>query len=1056
MAELKSNAEHLAETATKLPEFRNLNLGGVKDQVAEILSLIGRVEGIFSTYTKHDISHIDTMLAMLDWLVPPSTKQVMTPVDWLMTVFGIYLHDLGMVVTSAEFLERQDNQEFRGFLETIEKDPEAKDYRARAGAMNSEEKDRFFYQEFVRLHHAARIREWVTGRHSRSWGDTVEPISREITKIMERLPSRFRENLAVVCESHHKNNLDKTVIYPLAQRYGNHEHEIANVQYSALLLRTVDLIHVTKDRTPSVMYQSIRFSDLKSIDEWDKQIGTFSVHMRSREFDPSDLDSHVIEVNADFTEERPFFALTEYLSWADSEIRQSKQWADISQQKADGKGFSFPWRAIRGDIRVEGNLPRQMRFELDRGRLLDLLVGHTIYNEPTVAVRELLQNAIDAVRFQYYLDERVPPSDLSAEPSMGHVIVKWNAANKELIVEDNGIGMDLSAIENHLLRVGASFYDTPQFHSENQDFSAISRFGIGILTCFMISDNIEIITCRAGEGRRIRMTSVHADYLLKDLEIGAPELEDLEPHGTRVRLTLRPSVDLEKKTILDIVRQWVILPACEVLYSEPGMEEQTIGLQDIAEAARSLYFSGSNRAADSEDSYDVVTITPPSSDSATYEIAFLVERGRFPERSFTFAERGTQTAAVCIEGIRADWHLPGFSTRLCAVLSVRNNKRFRTTVSRDSLETDEEYMKVGILCADALLSYIRTEVERISNLEGQPLSQASTGGRVIFRPLLDSCGIWNTFNRLTDLYMELPLVVVEETIVDAGKRLESRQLHSLKEIAALTQFWTIESRTVDYLGIISRDLGRELNISSFLGRLAPELYEAKVNPIVVDAEGFSEMLLKSHSVVEITFSRRHQRTLLRWEARRETSDQHTITIDALDLDDLYRVLSNVGLESARDIGINTDERSAKKSLAQRLNRTVVGNIIGDVEAVHGVRTRIIAMLQKGSEIARLWTELQTAWMRSGSATARERSILAAAMLMFTTAVSAERHKIYTTVIYDLTKVIHPWRAIVPQANSLLEKLGVDVVLPPELQTIIGVRDRWFDATTFWRDWAKLT
>jgi hypothetical protein len=85
--------------------------------------------------------------------------------------------------------------------------------------MSDEEKDRFFYQEFVRSHHATRIREWVTGRHSRAWGETVEPISKRIAEIMEKLPPRFRENLAVVCESHHKNNLDKTDIYPLAQRY---------------------------------------------------------------------------------------------------------------------------------------------------------------------------------------------------------------------------------------------------------------------------------------------------------------------------------------------------------------------------------------------------------------------------------------------------------------------------------------------------------------------------------------------------------------------------------------------------------------------------------------------------------------------------------------------------------------------------------------------------------------------------------------------------------------------------------------------------------------------
>jgi len=48
------------------------------------------------------------------------------------------------------------------------------------------------------------------------------------------------------------------------------------VQYSAVLLRSADLLHVTKDRTPSVMYKTIRFSDPKSVTEWDKQARTFA------------------------------------------------------------------------------------------------------------------------------------------------------------------------------------------------------------------------------------------------------------------------------------------------------------------------------------------------------------------------------------------------------------------------------------------------------------------------------------------------------------------------------------------------------------------------------------------------------------------------------------------------------------------------------------------------------------------------------------------------------------------------------------------------------------
>jgi molecular chaperone HtpG len=335
MSELKTQAEQFAKLACDLPQFRNVNLAGVKDQIAEILNMIGRVEGIFSTYTKHDISHIDTMLTMLDWLVPPITKSAMTPVDWLLIVITSYLHDLGMVVTSTEYIERKENLEFVSFLEKIKKDPEGKDYVARAYSMNPEERERFLYQEFVRLHHASRIREWVTGRHSRSWGLKVKAIADEIANIMSDLPSRFRENVALVCESHHKDDLNKIDIYPLCQRYGIHEQEVGNVQYSALLLRTIDLLHVTKDRTPSVMYKIISFSDLKSINEWDRQRDTFSVYMKGRTFNPNEPKSHIIEVSADFTEERPFFALTEYLAWADRQIKQTKQWADKSQTMLD-------------------------------------------------------------------------------------------------------------------------------------------------------------------------------------------------------------------------------------------------------------------------------------------------------------------------------------------------------------------------------------------------------------------------------------------------------------------------------------------------------------------------------------------------------------------------------------------------------------------------------------------------------------------------------------------------------------------------------------------------
>ncbi|HLO16181.1 MAG TPA: hypothetical protein VK206_15210 [Anaerolineales bacterium] len=267
MAELISNAEKFADEARNLTLFKNFSLPGVKDKVSAILNMIGRVEGIFSTYTIHSIEHVDEMLKSLDWLVPPDTQKAMTCVDWLLVVLAIYLHDLGMVVTSDEYKKRMENHKFAEFLEDIQTNPTNKDYMARVERIEGEYRDRFFYQEYIRMHHATRIRELIHGRSTGQWGETIKPVFDEIADIMRELPPRFRENLGNVCESHHADNLDKREYFPLHQHYGGAEEASANVQYAALMLRTADLLHVTKDRTPSVMYKILGLSDPKSLSE---------------------------------------------------------------------------------------------------------------------------------------------------------------------------------------------------------------------------------------------------------------------------------------------------------------------------------------------------------------------------------------------------------------------------------------------------------------------------------------------------------------------------------------------------------------------------------------------------------------------------------------------------------------------------------------------------------------------------------------------------------------------------------------------------------------------
>src|SRR5690606_21148193 len=113
-------------------------------------------------------------------------------------------------------------------------------------------------------------------------------------------------------------------------------------------------------------------------------------------------------------------------------------------------------------------------FVLDPKKILDLLTGHTIYNDSSVVIRELIQNSLDAVRLQYFVNKT------PAEP--GKIIVNWDSQQRTLSVKDNGTGMSQEVIENFFLRAGVSRYQDPKFKESYPGFSPISRFGIGILS----------------------------------------------------------------------------------------------------------------------------------------------------------------------------------------------------------------------------------------------------------------------------------------------------------------------------------------------------------------------------------------------------------------------------------------------------------------------------------------------------------------------------------------------------------------------------------------------
>jgi hypothetical protein len=408
MPSLDTYAEQQAITAEELPAFSGLKLLHIKRNVAEILKQIGG-EGIFDTYTRHDISHIDEMLKALDWLIPSDTKEIMSPADWLLLVLAIYFHDMGMLVTRNEF----ENRDRSGFAEYRDRvlfaDAAGTDYKAKVNELLSDKAERFLYQEFVRAKHGERIRHWISGKAHDSLGVAGQVVA-EINPLLISLDTQFRQDLAFICESHHLEDLDDLEKYSISRPYGNSSEETANLQFAAILLRTSDLLHITRDRTPAIAFRLINPSDPISQEEWAKQMAVKSVRSKVAVDEDGNLapdaPRDTIEIHAFFERPDGFFGLTSYLSYAGGQLKQNFDWLQKAAKVA-GSQHVIPWRRIDDtNVKTEGFLKQSFEFTLDNARILDLLTGHTLYNDTSVVLRELVQNSLDAVRVQAVIDAK--------------------------------------------------------------------------------------------------------------------------------------------------------------------------------------------------------------------------------------------------------------------------------------------------------------------------------------------------------------------------------------------------------------------------------------------------------------------------------------------------------------------------------------------------------------------------------------------------------------------------------------------------------------------------
>ncbi|QOY88538.1 ATP-binding protein [Paludibaculum fermentans] len=533
-------------------------------------------------YTLHTERHVLNVIGWMDWLTTDCIDEL-SAIDCAVLLMAAYTHDLGMAVSHKQYQELMDDAEshtpewieFQKFLDGYaEHKRRIEQLRTEGRHYASEQVRAYLLTEFLRRTHAdehsTRLKTQLDAIVSAS-GDG---------SLFRHANASFRHELELLAISHNQDPgwlRHKLGTAPIL--FGQ---QVLNLPLLGTILRLADVLDFDSSRTPGILFQHLGLDGTQPLEqvadndgigisqqEWRKHLAITGIHYDSTR---SELTYSAKECPDPVTEK----TIHSFLGWireevstaqGQSRLRLPKVIADIKPaRKADGKpAYEF----------------HDWQFHLSHTEIVDLLMNESLYGDPGLAIRELAQNALDALelrdlRLQYRrktgrnsssaaLDGTPTQTPGSFLDNSGQVVplqadLRWDFDADQgrwwLEFSDNGVGMSKETIGRYFTNLGKSYYKSAEFEREKEELrrqgliaTPISQFGIGILSAFMLADRIEVKT-NAGGGEKTDLTVSGAGSLFWTSEGSRPA------QGTDVKLWLKPELTLvhDRNRSLDLLR----------------------------------------------------------------------------------------------------------------------------------------------------------------------------------------------------------------------------------------------------------------------------------------------------------------------------------------------------------------------------------------------------------------------------------------------------------------------------------------------------------------------
>lgn len=557
----EENRQHeVLALVSKVGNFANMRLKTVIKHMQE--------------FTLHDDTHIFNMLTIIERIIPTSSLEKLSIPDLLMLILSVFLHDVGMAPEEKYILAWKNQLSDTDYDDELQKDKDkferfrmtythqlADIKRLNTEGQHSKAQllEDFIITEYIRTTHATRARKII----ATYWDKKIIYQDIDLT-----------EDLAMICFSH---NEDYTYLLNMETFKICAQDTYLCLPFVAVVLRLADIIDFDPKRTPHVLFSHLAVKNPVSLNEWKKHQS-----INARTISPNKL---VFTAQC----EHPAIeaAIHSFCDQIDEELRNGT--VVLSNLSDEGMDIDLtiykiplPPQINRHKIQAKKDTAtgkpiyryHNTKFSLNKKQIIDLLMGTKLYGKPEVALRELLQNSIDACLLRQRLSESW---NTDYTPKITVSLYKKNDIDY-LRVSDNGIGMNQHIIDKYYTNIGCSYYSSREFNemitSFKSSFIPISKFGIGILSCFMVCDSMEVTTKRiieryeSDDALRISIEGYESLFVISD--------SDRKEPGTDTILTLRkvhPWERMDEDEFIKCIRAIVPNPSIQIdIETEKGCE----------------------------------------------------------------------------------------------------------------------------------------------------------------------------------------------------------------------------------------------------------------------------------------------------------------------------------------------------------------------------------------------------------------------------------------------------------------------------------------------------